>query len=117
MKITRLNLLLLFFVIGCSQPQKQNAEQKSESKTIPAQTDPLPSWSDGASKKAIMDFVASVTTKGNKDYVPVEERIACFDNDGTLWSEQPVYFQTLFMSDRIKQLAPQHPEWKKQQPF
>ena len=82
-----------------------------------AQTDPLPSWNDGAVKKSITDFVARATTQGGADFVPVEQRIATFDNDGTLWCEQPFYFQMAFAFDRVKAMAPQHPEWKTQQPF
>ena len=82
-----------------------------------AQTDPLPSWNDGAVKKSITDFVARVTTQGGADFVPAEQRIATFDNDGTLWCEQPVYFQLAFAFDRVKAMAPQHPEWKTTQPF
>jgi phosphoglycolate phosphatase-like HAD superfamily hydrolase len=81
------------------------------------QTDPLPSWNDGAVKKSITDFVAHVTTEGSKDFVPVPERIATFDNDGTLWCEQPFYFQMAFAFDRVKAMAPQHPEWKTKEPF
>lgn len=83
---------------------------------VPAE-DPLPSWNEGASKKAIIDFVTKTTTKGNGNFVPVTDRIACFDNDGTLWSEQPLYFQLAFAIDRVKAMAPQHPEWKTTQPF
>lgn len=79
--------------------------------------DPLPSWNDGPNKRAILDFVASVTTPGSVNFVPQEERIATFDNDGTLWSEQPMYFQLVFALDRVKELAPQHPEWRQKQPF
>ena len=82
-----------------------------------AERDPLASWNDGTAKQAIVEFVAAVTDKGGPDYVPPAERIAVFDNDGTLWSEKPAYFQLLFAIDRIKALAPQHPEWKTQQPF
>jgi phosphoglycolate phosphatase-like HAD superfamily hydrolase len=82
-----------------------------------AQADALPSWNDGAAKKAITDFVARVTTSGSADFVPVPERIATFDNDGTLWCEQPVYFQVAFAFDGIKAMAPRHPEWKTTQPF
>ncbi len=77
----------------------------------------LPSWNDGPAKSAITDFVQRVTTEGTPDFVPCAERIAVFDNDGTLWSEQPVYFQLLFAIDRVKQLAPQHPDWRTTQPF
>jgi phosphoglycolate phosphatase-like HAD superfamily hydrolase len=79
--------------------------------------DPLPSWNESASKKAIIDFVTRVTRTGGPDFVPAAERIAVFDNDGTLWSEQPMYFQVLFAFDRVHDLAPKHPEWKTQQPF
>ncbi|WP_027152835.1 HAD family hydrolase [Mesorhizobium sp. WSM2561] len=82
-----------------------------------AQIDPLFSWNDGAAKSAVADFVKRVTTQGGPDFVPPDERIATFDNDGTLWSEQPVYFQVAFAVDRAKALAPEHPEWKTQQPF
>ncbi len=78
---------------------------------------PLPSWNDGPAKQAIQSFVQAVTTEGTKDYVPPEERIAVFDNDGTLWAEQPLYFQLLFALDRVQALAPEHPEWKTQEPF
>ena len=79
--------------------------------------DPLPSWNAGAAKTAIVDFVTAVTTAGSPDFVPPADRIATFDNDGTLWTEQPVYFQLAFILDRVKALAPQHPEWKTQSPF
>jgi phosphoglycolate phosphatase-like HAD superfamily hydrolase len=79
--------------------------------------DPLPSWAEGPSKKAVLDFVARVTQEGGPDYVAPAERIATFDNDGTLWAEQPLYFQFLFALDRVKQLAPAHPEWKDKEPF
>jgi len=79
--------------------------------------DPLPSWNDGTAKQALMDFVSRVTTNGSSDFVSPAERIAVFDNDGTLWCEQPMYFQFLFALDRIKELAPEHPEWKEKQPY
>ena len=79
--------------------------------------DPLPSWNDTASKQAIIAFVGKVTQQGSKSFVPVPERIATFDNDGTLWAEQPMYFQLFFALDRVKALAPQHPEWKTKEPF
>src|SRR6266487_3568237 len=79
--------------------------------------DPLPSWNDTAPKKVIVAFVERVTKEGSPDFVPPAERIATFDNDGTLWAEQPMYFQFLFAMDRIKALAPQHPEWKTKEPF
>ena len=82
-----------------------------------AQTDPLPSWNEGATKQAIMTFVARVTQQGGPDFVPPAERIATFDNDGTLWCEHPMYVQLAFALDRVKAMAPLHPEWKDKQPF
>jgi phosphoglycolate phosphatase-like HAD superfamily hydrolase len=79
--------------------------------------DPLPSWNNTAPKKAIVAFVEKVTKEDSPDFVPPNERIAVFDNDGTLWCEQPLYFQLLFALDRVKALAPQHPEWKDKEPF
>ncbi len=79
--------------------------------------DPLPSWNDTAPKQAIVAFVEKVTKEGSPDFVPAPERIATFDNDGTLWAEQPIYFQLRFALDRVKALAPQHPEWKTKSPF
>jgi len=79
--------------------------------------DPLPSWRDGRTKQAIVDFVKQVTAKGGPKFVPPADRIAVFDNDGTLWAEQPMYFQLAFVLDRVKSLAPQHPEWQEKEPF
>jgi phosphoglycolate phosphatase-like HAD superfamily hydrolase len=79
--------------------------------------DALPSWNDGAAKQAIVNFVEKVTKEGSPDFVPAPERVAVFDNDGTLWAEQPMYFQGLFLFDRVKALAPQHPEWNEKEPF
>jgi phosphoglycolate phosphatase-like HAD superfamily hydrolase len=79
--------------------------------------DSLASWNDGAAKRSIVAFVEGVTREGGPGYVAPAERIAVFDNDGTLWSEQPMYFQAFFIFDRIKALAPQHPEWKDKEPF
>jgi len=110
----KFQLLLLLvtaaIAFSCDQPQ-----QKTE--TIVTDTDPLPSWNEGASKKSIIDFVTKTTTQGSVDFIPVADRIACFDNDGTLWTEKPLPFQLYFMIDRIKEMAPQHPGWKSQQPF
>ena len=82
-----------------------------------AQGDPLPSWNDGATRQAIVDFVARVTTPGSRDFVDLPQRIACFDNDGTLWTEQPLYFQVIFAMDRVQAQAGRHPEWKTLEPF
>ena len=85
--------------------------------TVAYAADPLPSWNDTGPKKSIVAFVGKVTTPGSSDFVPAAERIATFDNDGCLWSEQPMYFQAIFAFDRVKALAPKHPEWKTQEPF
>ena len=82
-----------------------------------AQSAFLSSWNEGAAKKAITDFVARVTKQGSPDFVLPGERIATFDNDGTLWAEQPMYVQMAFVLDRVKELTPKHPEWKNNQPF
>jgi phosphoserine phosphatase len=79
--------------------------------------DPLPSWEDGSAKSAILGYVQDVTNEASKNFIPVTDRIATFDNDGNLWSEQPAYFQLFFAIDKVKAMAPQHPEWQEQQPF
>lgn len=85
--------------------------------TAGAQTDALPSWNDGPAKQSIVTFIQTVTDRASPQFVPPEQRIATFDNDGTLWSEQPIYVQFAFALDRVKALAPKHPEWKTKQPF
>lgn len=82
-----------------------------------AAEDPLPSWNDNAPKRAIVTFVEKVTREGSPHFVPAPGRIATFDNDGTLWAEKPMPFQVLFAFDRVNALAPQHPEWKAEEPF
>ncbi len=116
--ITRV-MLALFATTGCgTEPTAGAPPQAAAAQASPSPAaDPLPSWNDGASKQAITSFVARVTQEGGPDFVPPAERIATFDNDGTLWSEQPIYFQLAFALDRVKALAPQHPEWKQKQPF
>jgi phosphoserine phosphatase len=84
---------------------------------LATQTDPLSSWNEGVSKQSILNYVTATTDPKSPDFIPEVDRIAVFDNDGTLWSEQPAYFQLLFALDRVKALAPQHPEWKTTQPF
>ena len=96
--------------IGC-------APQSDVQSALDVAVDPLPSWNEGAARQSIVDFVARVTDPASDDFVPEAERIATFDNDGTLWSEQPAYFQLLFAIDRVKAMAPDHPEWKTKQPF
>ena len=106
--IVRRAFLVLFLAAGLVA---------SDRTAVFAQTDPLPSWNDGTVKRSITDFVARVTTQGSADFVPPAMRIATFDNDGTLWTEQPFYFQVAFAFDQIKKLAPSHPEWRQKQPF
>ena len=105
-KKTKVILLILLYTFILNACARINAKQ-----------DPLPSWNDGVAKNNIIEFVSAVTDKSSLDYVSPAERIATFDNDGTLWSERPVYFQLLFAIDQVKALAPQHPEWKTTQPF
>ncbi|WP_084456983.1 haloacid dehalogenase-like hydrolase [Desulfogranum mediterraneum] len=82
-----------------------------------AQSDPLPSWNETLPKFQLIDFVVTVTSEGSPEYLAVEQRIAVFDNDGTLWAEQPLYFQVYFIADRIRALASLHPQWQRQEPF
>lgn len=79
--------------------------------------DPLPSWNDGATKQKIVEFVQATTRTGSPQFVPPAERIAVFDNDGTLWAERPLYFQAMFVVDRVRVMAPRHPQWRDQEPF
>src|SRR5450432_582339 len=98
-------------------PSVLASTQMAAADDLPVRGDPLPSWNDTQTKKAIMAFVDRVTKQGSPEFVPPAERIATFDNDGTLWAEQPIYFQVAFALDRVKALAPQHPEWKEKEPF
>ena len=105
-------ILALSLLISCQPKTDTTTQVKSEVAEIPLQ-----SWNDGISKANIISFVESVTDSSNADFVPAIDRIATFDNDGTLWSEQPLYFQLYFMLDRVKSMAGDHPEWKNTQPF
>jgi phosphoglycolate phosphatase-like HAD superfamily hydrolase len=100
---------------GPSSPAPPATAMTPSSSTSSA--DVLQSWNEGEAKRAIVNFVGRVTREGGPDFVPVPERIATFDNDGTLWAEKPVPFQLLFMLDRVKAMAPQHPEWRTKEPF
>jgi hypothetical protein len=99
-----LPVLIVAVIVGCSAVSA-------------LASDPLGSWNDGEAKQSIIEFVSTVSKQGSSDFVPPAERIAVFDNDGTLWAEQPMYFQVLFAIDRVKALAPQHPEWQEKEPF
>ncbi len=102
------NFAFAVFLIGCQPVQKQKNEKAEIVKT-----DPLPSWNEGSAKQSIISFVEAVSSESNPDYIKPADRIAVFDNDGTLWAEQPYYFQLQFAIDRVKALAPAHPEWEK----
>jgi phosphoserine phosphatase len=110
----------VFLGVACSTPPP-GAARAGDTLWAPASAtaarDALPSWNDGPAKQAIISFVSLVTTEGDSEFVPAAERIAVFDNDGTLWAEQPMYFQLAFALDRVKALAPQHPEWATREPF
>lgn len=107
-------LLLILSVVGAFIFTLTGCQS---SKPHPVVLDPLPSWNDSTSKSAITNFVRDTTTPSSSRYIPEPQRIAVFDNDGTLWAEQPSYFQAMFVFDRIKVLAPQHPQWQTQEPF
>lgn len=106
---------LLFFLFSCKQEIKD--VQNTPTQKLDHAKDPLPSWNEGTAKKNITSYIENVTDKNSADFIPVANRIAVFDNDGTLWSEQPAYFQLFFIIDRIHAMAKDHPEWKKEQPF
>ncbi|MEN8193286.1 MAG: HAD family hydrolase [Bacteroidota bacterium] len=97
-------ILILLGFIGCNQ--NNNSNKKA-----------LQSWNEGKSKSEIIDFVNKITDEQSKDFIKPSNRVAVFDNDGTIWSEKPIYFQFYFAIDRVKELAPKHPEWKKKEPF
>ena len=106
--------VVLFLMPGCRRDAAPEADPPGAAVTS---TDPLPSWNAGTTRTAIVEFVNAVTTSGSPDFVPPRERIAVFDNDGTLWAEQPMYFQEFFLLDRIRALAPSHPEWTSKEPY
>jgi phosphoserine phosphatase len=109
--------LLFAGLISCTAPNTDTATTSENTVEPVAVADPLPSWNDGERKQAIISYVENVTDKASADFIPVADRIATFDNDGTLWSEQPLYFQLFFAIDRVKALADEHPEWKTEQPY
>ncbi|HUH27692.1 HAD family hydrolase [Gelidibacter sp.] len=105
---------ILFICLGC---KNESAQMNPVLEVESVQTDPLPSWNEGNSKEAILAFVTKTTTEDGPDFIPEADRIATFDNDGTLWSEQPMYFQLAFAIDQVNVMSTEHPEWKTQQPF
>jgi len=117
MKKTNFIITLVFvalITLSCKNETTVSAADKNQKTEV---TDPLSSWNDGATKNAIIEYVDNVTLEGSANFIPIADRIATFDNDGNLWSEQPAYFQLFFAIDRIKALAPEHPEWKTTQPY
>jgi hypothetical protein len=116
-RASRRSFIVLAGVVALSLPHLAGCTRAPRAAAAPTVADPLPSWNDTAAKKAIVTFVQRTTTAGSPGFVPVPERIAVFDNDGTLWSEQPVYTQVSFVVDRVEALAPRHPEWKRKEPF
>lgn len=106
-------LVLIMSLSACQQPKTPIAENEN----MLEQTDPLPSWNEGQTKSSILNYIAQVTDANSANFVPVADRIATFDNDGNLWSEQPAYFQLFFAMDRVKAMAEERPEWKNEQPF
>jgi haloacid dehalogenase-like hydrolase len=110
-------LVSLTLILGGCSTASTTSAPFSGSVASAAAADPLPSWNGGSAKKAILDFVTTTTDKSSSNFVPPEERIATFDQDGTTWVEHPIYSQVLFTFDRVVVLAPQHPEWKTKQPF
>jgi phosphoserine phosphatase len=117
MKATRRQHVIAAALVGALAFATTIAQAALSAEALAKADDPLPSWNDGKARQSIIEFVARVTKEGSPSFVPVAERVAVFDNDGTLWAEQPMYFQAFFVFDRIKALAPQHPEWKDEEPF
>jgi len=112
-----LALLLSGLLISCSQDSGTDTGITARTDESTLKSDPLPSWNEGEVKSAIIGYVEDVTNSSSPNFIEKTDRIATFDNDGTLWSEQPMYFQLFFAIDRVKTLAPDHPEWKNQQPY
>src|SRR5690606_34196839 len=114
-----LSISLALAATRCEPKSRDERSAPADTKTLPlrAAEATLPSWRESPAKRALVDFVARVTAQGGPDFVPPAERIAVFDNDGTLWSEKPLYVQLAFAIDRVKELALQHPEWRSRQPF
>jgi hypothetical protein len=108
-----LPLIVTIFLLGCEADVPTTASPEP----APAPEASLPSWNDGAAQQAIIDFIDKTTTEGSPDFIPMADRIAVFDNDGTLWSEQPIYFQLAYAIDFIKKDASNHPDWVNKEPY
>jgi haloacid dehalogenase-like hydrolase len=111
--------LFLCFFFYCKSPNDNTGKVQTATKLKDStiNSDPLPSWNEGSTKISLIDYVTKTTKPGSAEFIQPEDRIATFDNDGTLWAEQPLYFQIFFSFDRIRQMAPKHPEWKSKEPF
>jgi len=116
MKKIYLLLATASLFVACNNTSETKPIAETEAATVEV-TDPLPSWNDSPSKKAIMSYVEDVTNPNSQNFIPIKDRIATFDNDGNLWAEQPAYFQLFFAIDRIKEMAAEHPEWRDHQPY
>jgi len=115
-------VIVFCFVFSCNSSADKTTDTDSGAKSSDTNKtadseDPLPSWNEGAVKSSIVDYVTTVTKEGSPDFIPVSDRIATFDNDGTLWSEQPLYFQLFYILDQVKAMSAHHPDWKTKQPF
>ena len=109
------SICFIVIFVSCNPEGKQIENQDAE--VVVVQKDPLPSWNEGETKNAILNYVGEVTNSENSNFIEVKDRIATFDNDGNLWAEQPAYFQLYFAIDRIKEMAADHPEWQTEQPY
>jgi hypothetical protein len=112
-----LAVITILFFSCTSSTDKTGSSDSAAIATGTTTNNPLPSWNDGDVKKGLIDYVTTATKEGSSGFIPTGDRIAVFDNDGTVWSEQPLYFQFFYSFDKIKQMAPQHPEWKTKEPF
>jgi phosphoglycolate phosphatase-like HAD superfamily hydrolase len=110
-------LSLLVYACNSSADKSENATDSTATAATNSKTDPLPSWNEGDVKKSLIDYVSGAAANGGAGFIPASERIAVFDNDGTLWAEQPLYFQFFYCIERVRELASQHPEWKNKEPF
>ena len=111
------SIFFSIFFMSCETSEKETQKETQNTQTAITETDPLPSWNEETSKSNIIAYVSDVTNTESKNFIPIKDRIATFDNDGNLWSEQPIYFQLFFVIDKIKLMADAHPEWKTQQPY
>ncbi|NCD69362.1 HAD family hydrolase [Mucilaginibacter agri] len=119
--MSKLTLTVIYaficFSIACNSNTPKTTDASQGAASADTSSNPLPSWNNGPVKTSIIDYVKAATDTGSETFIPIADRIATFDNDGTLWSEQPIYFQFFYAVDQIKAMAPKHPEWKTTQPY